>query len=117
MYAAWTVKYKPKTLGEVVGHRNAIAELVSWLRSWEKGIPKKRAAFLHGPPGIGKTLIIIQAIQQGYQYLADDLAIADSSGYLQPCLGISSIAYEAGIKRTGNLKTDFQLWSTRCVEL
>ncbi len=58
MYVAWTVKHKPKTLGEVVGHREAIAELVSWLRSWEKGIPKKRAAFLHGPPGIGKTVAV-----------------------------------------------------------
>jgi len=58
MYVAWTVKHKPKTLEEVVGHREAIAELVSWLRSWEKGIPKKRAAFLHGPPGIGKTVAV-----------------------------------------------------------
>ena len=58
MYAAWTVKHKPKTLGEVVGNREAIAELIGWLRSWEKGIPKKRAAFLYGPPGIGKTVAV-----------------------------------------------------------
>jgi len=58
MYAAWTLKYKPKTLGEVVGNREAIAELITWLRSWERGIPKKRAAFLYGPPGIGKTVAV-----------------------------------------------------------
>ncbi|MFQ6073741.1 MAG: replication factor C large subunit [Candidatus Bathyarchaeia archaeon] len=58
MYAAWTAKHKPKTLGEVVGNREAIAELIGWLRSWEKGVPKKRAAFLYGPPGIGKTVAV-----------------------------------------------------------
>jgi replication factor C large subunit len=58
MHAAWIVKHKPKTLGEVVGNREAIAEIISWLRSWEKGIPKKRAAFLYGPPGIGKTVAV-----------------------------------------------------------
>jgi replication factor C large subunit len=58
MYAAWTVKHKPKTLGEVVGNREAIAQLIGWLKSWEKGIPKKRAAFLYGPPGIGKTVAV-----------------------------------------------------------
>jgi len=58
MHAAWTVKHKPKTLEEVVGNREAIAELIGWLRSWEKGVPKKRAAFLYGPPGVGKTVTV-----------------------------------------------------------
>jgi len=58
MYAAWTVKHKPKTLGEVVGNRQAISELIEWLKSWEKGIPKNRAALLYGPPGVGKTVAV-----------------------------------------------------------
>lgn len=58
MYYPWTVKYKPKTLKEVVGNSEAIQKFVEWVKSWNKGIPKKRAAFLYGPPGIGKTVTV-----------------------------------------------------------
>jgi replication factor C large subunit len=58
LHAAWAVKYKPKSLAEVVGNREAIQQLVDWIKSWDKAIPKKRAAFLYGPPGIGKTVTV-----------------------------------------------------------
>jgi len=58
MYTAWTVKHKPKTLTEVVGNEEAIENLVNWVKSWDKGIPKRRAVFLYGPPGIGKTVSV-----------------------------------------------------------
>jgi len=58
VYAAWTVKHKPKTLAEVVGNIDSIEKLVEWIKSWSKGIPKKRAVFIHGPPGVGKTAAV-----------------------------------------------------------
>ncbi len=58
MYASWTVKHKPKTTAEIVGNPEAIKKLVDWIKSWDKGIPKKRAAFLYGPPGVGKTVTV-----------------------------------------------------------
>ena len=58
MYGAWTVKHKPKFLAEVVGNKEAIQKFIDWVNSWERGIPKKRAAFLYGPPGIGKTVTV-----------------------------------------------------------
>jgi len=58
MFSAWTLKHKPKTLTDVVGNEEAIAKLVSWVKSWDKGVPKRRAAFLYGPPGIGKTVSV-----------------------------------------------------------
>lgn len=58
MYAAWTVKHRPKSLAEIVGNSDSIEKFVGWVKSWEKGVPKKRAAFLYGPPGIGKTVTV-----------------------------------------------------------
>jgi len=50
-----------------VGNSEAISTLEKWLRSWEKGIPKQQAAFLHGSPGVGKTVTV--------EALANDLAM------------------------------------------
>ncbi|MBS7615882.1 replication factor C large subunit [Candidatus Bathyarchaeota archaeon] len=58
MYFPWTEKYKPKTLKEVVGNPDAIQKFVEWVKSWDKGVPKKRAAFIYGPPGTGKTVTV-----------------------------------------------------------
>ena len=58
LYAVWTVKHKPKSLSEIVGNKEPIQTFVDWVKSWDQGIPKKRAAFLYGPPGIGKTATV-----------------------------------------------------------
>lgn len=51
----WTEKYRPKTLKDVVGNPSAANELLAWARSWDRGIPAKRAVVLIGTPGVGKT--------------------------------------------------------------
>ena len=58
MHSAWTAEHKPESLAEVIGNADAISKLLEWVKSWEKGIPKKRAAFLYGPPGVGKTVTV-----------------------------------------------------------
>lgn len=58
LYAAWAVKHRPKSLAEVVGNSESVRKFVDWVKSWEKGVPKKRAAFLYGPPGTGKTVTV-----------------------------------------------------------
>ncbi|MEM2110957.1 MAG: replication factor C large subunit [Candidatus Bathyarchaeia archaeon] len=55
---SWIQKYKPKTLAEVVGNEEAKNKILEWIQSWNKGVPKKRALFIYGPPGIGKTVSI-----------------------------------------------------------
>lgn len=58
MHFAWAVKHKPKSLAEIIGNADAIQEFVDWVESWERGVPKKRATFLYGPPGVGKTVTV-----------------------------------------------------------
>jgi replication factor C large subunit len=51
----WAVRFRPRTVADIADNREAVNELRLWLRSWERGVPKERAIFLHGPPGTGKT--------------------------------------------------------------
>jgi len=55
MSAPWTIKHRPKSLSEFVDNGEALAELEKWLTSWKVGKPTKRAAFLFGSPGVGKS--------------------------------------------------------------
>jgi len=55
MSIPWTIKHRPKSLLEFVGNGEALAALEKWLTSWKTGKPTKRAAFLSGPPGVGKN--------------------------------------------------------------
>lgn len=54
----WIIKYRPKSLKDVIGNREAISKIKSWLSKWERGIPKKKALLLYGPPGVGKTVTV-----------------------------------------------------------
>jgi len=58
LYAAWAVKHKPKSLAEVIGNKEAVQKFVDWVKSWEKAVPKRRAVFLYGPAGVGKTVTV-----------------------------------------------------------
>ena len=58
MSTTWTQKYKPKTLNEIVGNKDAKEQFLSWLKSWNNGPPKKRATLLYGSPGVGKTVTV-----------------------------------------------------------
>ena len=54
----WTEKYRPKTIKDIVGQNKAVAEILQWLKLWEKKPPSKRALFIQGATGIGKTSAI-----------------------------------------------------------
>jgi replication factor C large subunit len=67
MFAAWTIKHKPSSLKDVVGNAEGKEKLFAWVQSWDNSVPAKRAAFIYGPPGIGKTVTV--------EALAKDLAM------------------------------------------
>jgi replication factor C large subunit len=63
---AWAVKHKPSSLGEVVGNKETIQKFIEWIKSWDAGPPKKRATFLYGSTGIGKT-VTVEALAQDFK--------------------------------------------------
>ena len=70
MFAAWTVKHRPKTISEVIGNKESVQKLVDWLKSWQEGVPKKRAVFIYGPPGVGKTVAVeVLACDLGFEFV------------------------------------------------
>ena len=50
---AWTEKYRPRTLREVIGNPKAVRELRAFADAFEA--KKVKAVILYGPPGCGKT--------------------------------------------------------------
>jgi replication factor C subunit 1 len=70
----WVDKFRPKSLEEVIGHKEQIAQLTEWLKVWPaKGV----AALITGPPGIGKTTVAhLVSTHLGYkvnEYNASDM--------------------------------------------
>lgn len=69
----WVDRYAPKTLTDVIGHKESIAQLTQWLKAWPAS---NRGALISGPPGIGKsTMAHLIAKAAGYtitEYNASD---------------------------------------------
>lgn len=70
MSIPWVEKYRPKRVFEVIGNKEAIQKFLKWIESWEKGEPIKKAALLYGPPGIGKTsLVLAYVLEKKYDII------------------------------------------------
>lgn len=91
MTIPWTEKYRPTTLDDYVDNNKAVKQLLEWLNSWQIKPPKKKAAFLHGPPGVGKTSIIeILAHKLDYDFIILDASNWRTKGALEKILGLAS---------------------------
>lgn len=57
----WSRKHRPKSLKDVVGQSEAVEQLVKFVRDFDARRSKKKAAFLYGPVGCGKTSSVYAA--------------------------------------------------------
>jgi len=84
----WTHRYRPKSKEEIVGNREAVGKLEKWIKSWEKKLPKKRAAFVYGPPGTGKTAAIqALAMEKGFDLLEINASDSRTKNRIEAVLG------------------------------
>jgi replication factor C large subunit len=84
----WNNLYRPIKRGDFVGNEQAVEELEKWIRSWRKKPPKKRATFLYGPPGIGKTSVA-QVLARKHDYRLVEINASDTrnKGRIEETLG------------------------------
>jgi len=52
----WVDLYRPKTLADVIGNNQSVADVASWLKKWTVG--HTQGCLVTGPPGIGKTTAV-----------------------------------------------------------
>ncbi len=74
-------------------------------------------ALVVGPPGAGKTAVLFHAVRNGFEYLADDLTIADSDGYIYACPGLSSFAYELAELQEFGCRRNAGFWKARALDV
>jgi len=87
----WTEKYRPKRLKEVLGNGKAVSELEGWARSWERGLPEKRAVVLYGPAGVGKTSAALAlAEEMGWDEIEMNASDSRTAAAIQKVAGAAS---------------------------
>ncbi|MEM5861206.1 MAG: replication factor C large subunit [Candidatus Aenigmatarchaeota archaeon] len=70
------IKYKPKSISEVVGNRKQMEEALNFVKNYKKG----QALLLYGPPGVGKTLCA-ELIAKELDYELIELSSSDFRDY------------------------------------
>ncbi len=70
----WIIKYRPKTISDVVNQDEAKNRVLEWLKKWPN-VPRK-ALLLYGPPGCGKTSLV-EAIANEFGYELIEMNASD----------------------------------------
>ena len=66
MDSLWINKYRPNSLGQIIGHKNQIKKIKEWLQNI-KNKQKNNAIIVSGSHGIGKTLAVKLVLEEaGY---------------------------------------------------
>jgi len=91
MHEEWTEKYRPRTLGDIVGNDTALRTIRKWAESWRNGVPRIKALVLRGEPGIGKTSAALAlANDMGWDYIEMNASDHRNAGSIEGVAGVGS---------------------------
>jgi len=82
----FVTKYAPKTVHDIIGHKESIQQLTTWLTSWPS---QQKGVLITGPPGIGKTTTVhLIAESLGYAITEYNASDTRSVSMLRGLLGL-----------------------------
>lgn len=82
----FVTKYAPKSIGDIIGHKDCIQQITSWLTAYPSG---QKGILITGPPGIGKTTTVhLIAESLGYSITEYNASDTRSVSMLRGLLGL-----------------------------
>jgi replication factor C large subunit len=86
--ADWAEKYRPESLGDIVGNDAAVKALKKWAETFGTG---KRATILYGSPGVGKTSAALAlAHDMGWDFIEMNASDQRTKGAIEKVAGSAS---------------------------
>ncbi len=99
----WVEKYRPKKIEDIVGNDEAKALFLEWLKNKRH---TKKAVLLYGPPGVGKTALVLAASRElGFTVIemnaSDTRSEKAINAVAKPATSYKSLDNFSGTAKTG----------------
>ncbi len=92
-------RLRPTSLRAILGNPRAVSQLRDWAEEWDRaeGVPRRRAALLEGPPGVGKTTAALAlAAERGWTVVEMNASDARNQSAIDEVAGRAALTNTLG---------------------